>query len=277
MARVRSKRWLFTLNNYTEEEESVLQSLVSQGSATYLVYGRERGAQGTPHLQGYIETKTKCGLRSMKRLIPRAHLEKANGSSQENRVYCTKEDENPFEDGSPMVQGQRSDLEEIRTQLDSGVTMTEIAEKHFSKWVVYRRSFQAYAALKQPKRNWVTQVHVLWGITGTGKTRFAHSECPDDQLWTPGDFNWFDGYEGQDYVIVDDYRGEYPIQMFLKLFDRYPMQVPIKGGFTNWKPRTVYITSNTSPDDWYPLVDTPSIDAFKRRLTTVRHVTENLF
>lgn len=274
--RQRSKRWSFTLNNPTEAEESLLQGLVSSGQATFIVIGKERGESGTYHFQGYIEVPNKLSLSSIRSIIPRAHLEKSRGSAQSNIAYCTKEDNDAFKDGSPMSQGRRSDLEEIKESLDGGATMTEIAEQHFSKWVVYRRSFQAYMALKMTSRSWVTQVHVLWGKTGTGKTRFAHDQVMDLRLWTPGDYTWFDGYDGQEIVVLDDYRGEYPLQFLLKLLDRYAMTVPVKGAFVEWKPRKVYITSNVSPMHWYDS-DASSLAALKRRFTTVEEIRTPLY
>jgi len=51
----RAKHWVFTLNNYTEEEVNALVSLGNSGiDCTYLIYGRETGDSGTPHLQGFI-------------------------------------------------------------------------------------------------------------------------------------------------------------------------------------------------------------------------------
>ena len=275
-ARQRSKRWSFTLNNPTEDEESKLRGLVSSAHATYIVIGKERGESGTFHFQGYIEVPTKLSLSSMKSMIPRAHLEISRGSSQSNRDYCTKEDQDAFEDGTPMTQGRRSDLDEIKEKLDGGATMTEIAEQHFTKWVVYRRSFVAYKALKMISRNWKTQVHILWGKTGTGKTRFCHDQVQDLRFWSPGDFNWFDGYDGQEIVIIDDFRGEYPLPLLLKLLDRYPMQVPVKGAFVEWLPKKVYITSNVQPIMWYDS-DGPSLAALKRRFTTVEEIRTPLY
>lgn len=112
MVRQRSKRWLFTLNNYTEEEESMLRGLLTTSIVTYLVFGHETGENGTPHLQGYCETNSRCGLRKMKGIIgERAHLEKANGSSEQNRTYCTKQDADGFfEDGVMMSQGDSNNL-----------------------------------------------------------------------------------------------------------------------------------------------------------------------
>lgn len=93
MVRVRSKRWCFTLNNYCEDDESVLARLVQSGELQYLIYGREVGRQGTAHLQGYMETTTRGGLRSIKRMLnnSRYHLEKAIGSLESNQTYCKKE------------------------------------------------------------------------------------------------------------------------------------------------------------------------------------------
>lgn len=176
-----------------------------------------------------------------------------------------------------MQQGKRTDLLEIKEAIDEGKDEKHIAENFFSKWVVYRRSFQAYATLISPKRNWQTITHVYWGKTGTGKTRFCLDQVMDQDFWIPGDYKWFDNYRGQPIVIFDDYRGEYKLQMLLKLLDRYPMQVPIKGGFVEWTPRKIYITSNISPNCWYPESDPFSISAMFRRLNKIEAVFESLY
>jgi hypothetical protein len=168
-------------------------------------------------------------------------------------------------------------LDDIKEELDRGVTADDIAETHFSKWVIYRRSFEAYLTRKYTPRNWKTKVHVLWGITGTGKTRFAHDSIGVNTWWSPGDFLWFDGYKDNQVVIIDDYRGEYPLPLFLKLLDRYPMRVPVKGGFTNWCPRKVYITSNVEPKVWYSMADSRSVDAMLRRLDIIQFIDKPLY
>jgi hypothetical protein len=99
----------------------------------------------------------------------------------------------------------------------------------------------------------------------------------DASYWKPGDFQWFDGYEGQRIVIIDDFRGEYPLPLLLQLLDRYPMQVPVKGGFSQWCPRKVYITSNIRPWLWYTDSPTESRDALMRRLDNVEEITEPLY
>lgn len=153
--------------------------------------------------------------------------------------------------------------------LDQGASDKSIADQHFGSWVRYSKAFQAYRTLNIKERTWKTITHVLWGRTGTGKTRFCMNQVMDSQYWSPGDYQWFDGYSGQSIVILDDYRGEYPIQFFLKLLDRYPLNVPVKGSFVKWCPKKVYITSNVPPQDWYQSADGRTRAALLRRLEKV--------
>lgn len=177
-----------------------------------------------------------------------------------------------------MSQGRRSDLTEIQDMIASGATIEQVADSHFAQWVQYRRSFEAYYQMKNSVlRDWATHVTVLVGPTGIGKTRFAVQQAADDGYWTPGDYKWFDGYTNHKIVIIDDYRGEYPLPLFLRLLDRYPMSVPIKGGFTNWAPKRIYITSNIQPRGWYDNLDTPSFEALMRRINRLEILNENIF
>lgn len=72
----KSRAYCFTLNNYTEEEYLSVTSLESK----YLVVGKEKGESGTPHLQGFIYFENPRGFNSVKKSIPRAHLEISKGT-----------------------------------------------------------------------------------------------------------------------------------------------------------------------------------------------------
>jgi len=67
---------VFTLNNYTPEE---VESLKICGSK-YLIFGKEIGDSGTPHLQGYMWFPTLKSLKQVKSINPRAHWEQQKGS-----------------------------------------------------------------------------------------------------------------------------------------------------------------------------------------------------
>ena len=253
----------------------MLRSLVEdQDAVSYIIIGEECGAAGTPHLQGYLELKSRSGMRRIKDLIGRrAHVEIARGDLQSNQDYCKKEGLWQ-EFGTPSRgQGARSDLLSVKAAIDAGATDVAIADDFFGQWVRYSKMFKEYRALKTDiPRNFVTRTVILYGPTGTGKTRFCHDQVMDRSYWSPGDYEWFDGYEGQEIVIIDDYRGEYPLPFFLKLLDRYPMRVKVKGSFTNWCPRKIFITSNVDPRDWYLGADERSRSAFMRRVSRIHHV-----
>lgn len=108
-----SCRWVFTVNNYDAAAQENLRSLIPS-PAKYLVFGRETGENGTPHLQGFVILTSNFRLRAVSRLIPRAHLEVARGSSAQAATYCKKE--NDFEEFGqvPSSQGKRNDFEDFK-------------------------------------------------------------------------------------------------------------------------------------------------------------------
>lgn len=83
-------RWCFTLNNYTENEYNDILKYSSNSSKIYII-GKEIGENNTPHLQGYINLKTKSRLTALKKLNKRIHWEKVKGSEEQNLAYCSKD------------------------------------------------------------------------------------------------------------------------------------------------------------------------------------------
>lgn len=83
-----SKRWCFTLNNYTQNDISSINLIVPK--CCIIVVGKEKGECGTPHLQGYCEFKDKLRPLSLK-LNKGIHWEKCKGDRKENIDYCSKE------------------------------------------------------------------------------------------------------------------------------------------------------------------------------------------
>lgn len=84
-----AKRWIFTYNNYTEAGELDLKKELFKHSSKFY-YGHEIGENGTPHLQGFVEFKTKVRPLSIitSKLI---HWDKMKGSIEKNVEYCGKE------------------------------------------------------------------------------------------------------------------------------------------------------------------------------------------
>lgn len=88
----KAKRWVFTLNNYTTGEVDLLSQLAESEHVTYLIYGKETGESGTPHLQGYVVFDTEKRLNQAKALLgTRYHLEVSRGTPAQASEYCKKE------------------------------------------------------------------------------------------------------------------------------------------------------------------------------------------
>lgn len=204
-----------------------------------------------PHLQGYVEWENGKSISAAAQALglPGVHLEIARGTAEQNKQYC-KKDGDFFEVGEAGTQGQRSDLLEVKRLLDDGVSMTSVSESHFSDFIRYEKGFRSYRRLHAPKRNWPMELIFYIGPSGTGKTRNASDTYPD-AYWKPAG-KWWDGYDGQETVIVDEMYGHrFPFSDLLRLTDRYPYSVEVKGGVIEFTSRRIVFTSNQEPEDWY--------------------------
>jgi len=113
-------------------------------------------------------------------------------------------------------------------------------------------------------------VKILWGPTGTGKTRSVYDFHDHDSVYKHDGGDWFDGYQGQEVVLFDDFSGsDFKLTYLLKLCDRYPMRVPVKGDFVHFRPKVIYFTSNVDPDEWYKNAISEHRAAFFRRVSEI--------
>lgn len=261
----KAKNWCFTLNNYSLEEYESIKRVVF-GNCRYGIIGEEVGEKGTPHLQFYLQFRSRVSLRQIKRLVgSRVHAEIARGSADANKTYCSKEGKF-WEHGVMLSKGERSDIADVVDCFREGKTWEEVLETYPSQLARYPKFFDRCAMQFSIKRDWVPEVYVYWGGTGCGKSRRAFSEAQDPYVHSGG--VWFDGYSGETDVIFDDFGGsEFKLTYLLKLLDRYPMRVPVKGSFVSWCPRKIWITSNYSPKDWYPNAKDEHVKALFRRIT----------
>lgn len=252
-ANIQAKRWCFTLNN---PDPPYCPDWDQWRHLRFAICQRERGEQGTPHLQGYASFSSAKRLSALKELLPRAHWEVARGDEQANIAYCTKDDgrlDGPWEFGERSKQGKRSDLDAIKRKIDAGASDLDIANEHFGSWLRYREGFEAYKRLRGVggrDGTWRTDLIVVCGPPGTGKSRLARWLAGDDGYYHSMG-KWWDGYDGQRVVVMDDFAGNIPFKELLKLADYYPHQVEVKGGVRTFASKVIVITSNQRPEEWY--------------------------
>jgi len=226
----------------------------------YLVYQREICPDSNrEHWQGYAEFhKPMRVLGAQKELgIPKAHMEKRHGSRDEARDYCMKEESRlwgPYEHGEWKAggQGKRNDIADVAEMVKEGATDREIAELYPAVYMKMNRGVKELRSALSVPRNWMPNVEVYWGVTGTGKSKLAMEMYPNAFVMSD-EKGWWDGYDGQEDVVLNDFRPDWwGASFMLNLLDRYPMRVPIKGSSANFVGRNIIITTNKNPKDWYP-------------------------
>lgn len=270
-----SKYWCFTINNPTEFDEGQLDLLKDE--STYLVYQREAGENGTEHYQGYVEFEVRKRMDLVKRIIPRAHLERRQGNAQQAADYCKKEEgrlAGPFEFGecSGNFVGKRNDLNEMKGIVsDNARSKKNIIKENFSVYARHHRFFNEWYHLSTKNRNFKTRTVVFWGAADTGKTAIAQMLPKPFSVAEGTSTVWYDGYDPRynQTVIFDDFKGDVRFREFLKLSDRYPYNVNCKGSQIVWKPKFLALTSNYRPKEWYPKKleeGTETFNAFWRRV-----------
>lgn len=265
-----SMYWCFTINNPESNE------LPSQWPAIkYCVWQREKGEAGTEHLQGYVIFETKKLRSWTNRQCCHGHWEPRKGNHAQAKEYVTKDDtriDGPWELGEEPVleQGKRNDLRTLKRKLDEGKSETEIArdDETFPVWAKFHKVIQRYRMLtRQNERDWHTFTTVYWGPPGTGKSRRALAEAGPGAYWLPkpeaNGVCWFDGYEGQEVVVIDEFYGWIARDKMQRMCDRYPYLVQTKNGTTPFLAKKIIITSNEHPCTWWPKV---GLGAMQRRL-----------
>lgn len=226
---------------------------------------------GQLHLQAAVALKRTCRLAAAKKLFPGAHLECAL-QWEALKKYVNKEDTReagPWTFGEDVSQGDRTDIYTIASMVRSGKRLREIAE---SNPVEFMRYHKGMAALRTATTKMVAgerKCALFWGSTGCGKTRFPYDRWAPEDIYNVFDIKtpWFDGYDGQNVVILDECGPNTISTDFLKkITDRYPFTVPVKGGSMPWTTNIIILTSNHPLEHWWEKATHNDIQALRRRI-----------
>ena len=281
-----SKYWCFTENANAEQFYDDLESLMMEQPAIKYICGQlEKASTGQLHFQGYVQLDRSRRLGFVKNWVSEtAHFEKQRGSNEQARDYTKKSDtrEKPFIEYGAFIagkgrKGSRNDIHTLRDRIKSGATQRELIEddtmvKTFAKYIKFADRVRT---LYPPTRDVANfKVSLYFGEPGGGKTRKAKEENPGlyDVPLSNGTL-WLDGYDGHKVALLDDFAGKMSkisLTNTLRFLDRYPVQVPIKGGFVWWVPEHVIITTNIHPRAWYEWKNrSDHWQALKRRIHEV--------
>lgn len=235
------RNFCFTVNNYTDEDIDILSKIDHK----FMIIGKEVGSKGTPHLQGYMMFKSQRYFNSVRKLHPKWHLEIAMGTPKQNIEYCSKE-KNFIEFGErPKGQGKRTDIDNIKSMIFAGDSIKEIytAANSYQSFRMAEKGIELF----EPKRAWKSKVFWFYGPTGSGKTKTAFEWCPEAWI-SLKNLKWWQGYDAHAEVILDDFRADFcTFHELLRILDRYPYTVEVKGGSRQLLAKVIIITSPFHP------------------------------
>lgn len=243
----------------------------------YLVFQCESGTHA--HVQGYVHLTSRRAMSSVKNIFqnPGMHLEPAKGSAEQNRTYCTKEETRiggPWEFGEMPQPGRRNDLKRTTDKIHTGKRLAELAldPEEAVNIVKYHRGLSTLEYLLSratvpTERN--MQIITLYGPSRIGKTHWVYQRYPATSIYKVAQYQpiWWDGYYGQDILLVDDFNGEWPLAYIKQVLDKWPFQCAVKGQFVPAAYTKVLITSNYGPDEWYKFAKDDEFDPLRQRLT----------
>lgn len=256
-----SRNWCFTLNNFTDEEEQECEEWVAESHATYLCVGKEVGESGTPHLQGYVQWTARRRLAFCKERFTRAHWEVSRAKDPAAaQTYCQKDGN--YQEYGVMAQGGADNAGGARKRAYEAFKAGGAVAAEEAEPIVW--AYQGHNLAKNIVRAPVPRpdIKCTWyhGKAGSGKSRAAWArflEGPvEDRLpmayAKTGDNRWWNGYRGEEYVIIDDLaKGAIHLALILTWCDRYPCRVETKGGMEPLYATDITITSNLAPDECF--------------------------
>lgn len=152
-----AKRYVFTINNPTDDDEQALGDFSEDPLVQYLVFGREQGEQGTPHLQGYVMLHAPKSRRWLSGILSRAYIEVSRGTPFQASEYCKKEgDFEEFGEVPAVSQGKRTDIErftEWAKDQERRPPVHEVIRLFPGLWVRYSRRLMEIidANMTQPR------------------------------------------------------------------------------------------------------------------------------
>lgn len=279
----RVRGFCFTWNNYPDNAEELLAALVTRYDTKFAIAGHEIApTTGTRHLQGYIYYKLPTTVGAARGRLPGADVRRALGSALQNEQYCRKtreqdavQNERVWEYGTrPLDQEERGrkgkeHWEAVKKAAQEGRLEDIDAQVYVTQYNTLKRIAKdhmvAPVALEDTCGIWIH------GESGVGKSHSVFEKYGAD-LYLKGLSKWWDGYQGQDTVLVDDMDifSKGLSKEFKDWGDKYPFHCENKGGANCIRPKKVIVTSQYTPEQIWE--DEPTRAAINRRYRLIHKV-----
>ncbi len=286
----RSRKWQLTINNPIEHgypHEQIKRNL-TELKTEYWCMCDEIGENGTLHTHIYIYSRNAISFSALKKRFEHAHIEKANGTSQQNYDYIRKEGAyldsdkketnlpDTFEEYGTMPverKGQSSISTEVVQMVKDGASNAEIVAAFPSMFTKLHHLDDLRQTLRyeEQKDKWRdVKVTYIYGPSRTGKTRYVMEKYGYSNVYRVTNYKHpFDGYNGQKVLLLEDYHSNLPLQEFLDIAEGYPIQLRSRYQDKVACFVEVYIISNLPLEQQYvdeQLHDPATYEAFFKRI-----------
>lgn len=298
----------YTYNNYCTEGIDILKNY---DNTSFHVAVYETGTNGTLHIQGYMELKTRTRFTKLQRDLAGCkgiHLEARRGSAQQAIDYITNNEEKNklyglpkicIFTGVPKVKGNRTSVYEARQYLEDGLTVRDLVDDpSYDITPGVLKVYKELAPVYEQKRSWKPEVIWIYGRPRTGKSTYARLLAGPSYYNLQLGRQWYDGYDGEDVVLWDDFDNDFPYgeeierkiggeyipdltllrtqklmrNMLLQLTDRHDFRAPIKGSSKQCLAKKVIVVSHVPPwHIWLPKGHNTGFDY----MPNISHIMEN--
>lgn len=241
------KSWGFT--DFDMGKLETWRRRADEGIITKLVMGKEVcPTTQREHYQGYVTFKKSVRRKWLKENIDEKCNWQPEYSADMAAIYCMKRDLVIYVNKSK--QGKSSEFDTVIEEI------TKNKKQKLDIITMYPKTYvQRHAGLDKllqvfdeaPRRDDVN-VRWYWGVSGAGKSYSADQEAgPNAYHVSDTKLQWFDGYNGQENVTIHELDPACNFSLLLKLCDKGPVRVPIKGSTVPWRAKNIWITKMEHP------------------------------
>lgn len=290
---VQSRKWQLTINNPQEKQlthEEIKRLIEGFKSIQYYCLSDEIAR--THHTHVYLLFNNPVRFSTIKNRFEKAHIEKAYGTSIQNRDYVFKEGKwindkknetnlsDTHEEWGEIPQerqGARNDCAELYEMVSEGRSNYEILEENPDFIKQIERIDRVRQIVQEEKFKDVfrhLEVEYIYGDTGSGKTRGVMEEYGYANVYRVTNYrNPFDQYHGQDVIVFEEFLSSLPISQMLLYLDGYPVMLPCRYADKVACYTKVYILSNADLRDQYSDIQNNYPDTWKAFLRRINNVS----
>ncbi|MCC8100286.1 MAG: viral replication protein [Clostridiales bacterium] len=296
-----SRKWALTINNpilFGFSHEKIVE-ILKMFILQYFCLADEIATTGTYHTHIFMLSESPIRFSTIKNRFEIAHIEKAYGTAQENRLYILKEGKwantdkaetivpgtfeeygvlpSPREEKAPAMAQLVKDIQDGRDNVEI-ITDNPKFGFHVRDLDALRQTLLTGKYAKEKRQ---LEVTYLYGATGTGKTRYIFEQYPAQEICRITNYRGhsgvnFDAYNCQDVLVFEEFDSQIPISDMLNYLDIYPLTLPARYNDRVACYTKVVLTSNIPLEAQYPAVQYGKPETWRALMRRIHNVIEYL-